>query len=273
MGWYRRGSSVKGVKGAKRAYRAKRTRVAKVAVRKIVKQVIRRQQEVKDAPSYQQLNQSCQPYDSGASQAPTVWNVANSLGSITVGAGQGQRIGNEISIRSFTVRGVLRWFQISPSSLVHLPMYCKMFIGRKKIDQLAPTFTDFGALFQLGSATQAPAGTSMDMFMPINRDVFDIFYQKVYKLGIFNSQQLGPTVTSQNNDFPSNRFYKINLLKHLAKTIHYNDTVAAPSNRLAYLYMWVLPCYADGTVCNNASYLINGQVINSFVADIKYTDD
>lgn len=107
------------------------------------------------------------------------------------------------------------------------------------------------------------------MISDVNRNQFQIFYDKVVKLGYATAEGTGNNAGQQyfaNNDYKFNIMRKINITKMLAKTYGYNDSTTDPSSGRA-LFIWFFYANADGGA-QNTNYKQANIAIN-----VDYTFD
>lgn len=223
----------------RRTYR-KRTPVkkqVKKAVKKVhkqifakkVKQVINRMAEEKTASNFggvqliEVFNSTLTPPQS------TILDITNALYQIAQGTGQGDRIGNRITLTKFNFKGYVTF--ASPGAT--LPIYLKMIVFKQKLDGNNP---DMSRMLHNGNTDIAPTNTLRDIIIPLNNDYYTIFATRTFKLGT-------STVVT-NNDFSLTKFFNINMLKH-CKNVVYSDSLTDPTNKK--FYVGFLAGYNDGT--------------------------
>jgi len=172
------------------------------------------------------------------------------------GAGQSQRIGNKIKMKRWIIKGQIQpnfpGIAFTESLFLNRSYqgYLTLFFGRRKdignID---------GSLFQLldnGSSALAPAGTSTEMLLPINTDVYKVYWKKTFKMGA----AYGPNASVQqspNNEFNLTRTFGFDVCKYILKNriLCYNDTDQTTSDRdLQRLAVWAIWRPAIGSLSN-----------------------
>jgi len=247
-------------RSAKRSNYSKSKKYTPKPVKKIVKSalksnfnkkvmaVVHRNEETKIAQPLANNDVQIVPYQlAGAgidSIAPTSFDIIPLLNGIPVGSGQGARVGNQIDNVRITLKGSIA--NISASTR---PFMVKMIVFRDKKNQFAPFATPDGVnnlsdFLQYGNGVINPQNSAIDMVRYINRDRYTVYATRMFKLGSSTSS------SNPNNDFSVQRYFKIDLSKHISK-IRYsesNDTgnnpgVVTPQN----LWVTFLVCYADGT--------------------------
>jgi hypothetical protein len=206
---------------------------------------------------------------------PTMNVVPCFLHPLTQGDQEGQRIGNQIRVKTLIHKYILfptAWdVTVNPFPQ---PTEVIMWWGRlKRSATEAPTAADFQRLFQFGAAAVAPTGDLRDCIAGVNKDLFTIFATRRHKLG--NASILGATYINPadqqyftNNDFKLNIVNTINLTKHMKKVQKYDDDDIANVGQ-SQVFNWVTAVNSDGTL-NTATTLLPVQYYSYFT--IKYED-
>lgn len=210
-------------------FRKKTTRLSK-SLRSAIRKVVVKQEEKK---MFVSTGSATLTYSSGTSTPvfPTL------VPAISQGAGQGQRIGNQVKITSnlvnlqFTQAGTLN---TDSPSLIRV-----MIISTKNAPTTTPTLT---GLFQNGNTSVDPvAGISdyNDFIRKVNRDVYMVAYDKVIKVGSANSTV--SYASNLNNDFHNYVRLNLNMTKKLGQVQKFNDATTNPISRYWYLVCFVQP--------------------------------
>lgn len=252
---------------------SRRPRISR-AVKSYVKKTIHRMAENKVVNwTY---NGNLLPFNASASQwlAYNVMGLYPNSSSLTIsqGVGEGQRIGDKISIRKGMLKFVItqNTYNASTNSSP-MPYDIRIMIGYNKQNPVTgPDFSAFSELFQNGNSFSAPTSNLYDMIQQPNKDSWGIVYDKVVKVGpalgyntTFNQGfQLMP-----NNDYKYSCIRKINITKYLAKSYGFNDTNNNPKTGKA-LYVWFLYAPAVGVTASSTE-----QPLKIFTAvDLEYED-
>lgn len=156
--------------------------------------------------------------------------------NIPQGTAQGERVGNEILPVSLKLRGVIRaesYFD-NTTNYNPCPLYVTLWVVKLR-QHLNDTFTDLSTVmqntfFQFGSVSQGFSGTLTDLVRDVNQDHIQLITRKVYKLG-YNQYVSAFAINSANNinqqyannDTAHCKMFKIDLSKHLPKTMKFND--------------------------------------------------
>ena len=231
---YKRKSAAK-----KRVYKKRSPKPSKALVRTI-KRVVAKRIETK--------------YDSsqvafGVNYYNSTINTLNTfvlIPAIAQGVGEGSRIGNIINVTRFNVR-----FQLflGLSSLPVLPVFCRVMIGRQKLNPFVnPNLLagGYGDLFRLGNNPVCPQNNYFDQFLIKNSDNWTIIYDKMFKCG---SQVQSAVYASATNNDCSTIFQKtVNISKHVKKLI-FSDTGTQPNNNAWYFF--IVPITACGTAVSS----------------------
>lgn len=248
------------VNGKKYA-KAARKRVAKVTAKsnvvKVVKEeVVKRVMEIAETKmavypwTCLQANGLCN-YNNASWSTFNILAITPFAGYLTIsqGTGQNDRLGNKIRTSRLTYRGVLHanpynvTYNSSPTPQV------VMFVVFKKRDLGGNTLlTSIPSFYQTGTGATAPQGSMFDICAPFNKDLYEIKYKRVFKVGASVNTGGGTAPNWQNmanNDFSRAAVFNMDLTKYIPKTILYNDGSSTPACDTVYA-CW-LPCPSDGT--------------------------
>lgn len=161
--------------------------------------------------------------------------------TILQGAGQGQRIGNSIRVKSLRLTGLIRALPYSALTNPNpTPIYVKLlFLTRKD----APTelYNSLTDVLQLGNDSVSPGASSQleRMQRPVNTDVWTYHTSRTFKVGYSSYSGTSADADQQvysNNDFKMNHFVNIDLTKYCTKNIKFDDNTANPSSRNIVMY-------------------------------------
>lgn len=171
------------------------------------------------------------------------------LVQINQGVTQGTRIGNSVrTVKCMAKIWITARNQDGTFNPTPTPQDVRIMVVKSKANPTVLTNTGgLGNLFQFGGASMAPTGTIYDLLQDVNTDVWTKCYDKVFKIG--NSSYTGTAANPgsnyfTNNDYKMNYIFKIDMTKHYAKLVKFNDTGSAPIVPL--LQLVVLPCNANG---------------------------
>lgn len=191
-------------------------------------------------------------FQSGNMWQLTPSSASNSFYTITQGTGAGQRIGNQVKLRSAIFKFVL-YPQVynAVSNPVPKPLDIIMYILSGKRSVLANTCSDLTTIFtsncyKLGSSSTSMLGNLYDVVSYINSDVLQLHYKRVFKLGPSNAQlQAGAVAGHSNNDYKYNIVRSLNITKYLPKTLTFDD--ANNNSTSKQVFAVFCPVNADGT--------------------------
>lgn len=188
--------------------------------------------------------------------------------SIAQGTGQGARVGNSIRTHSLIYEGVLYPNQYNatynPTPIPQEVMF--LLISRK--DTGDTLLTQLSALYQVGSATANPDGTLMDIIRDFNRDLYNVHYKRVFKIGAAENVGTGAVPGFQNyasNDFAYNRKFKMDLTKYIDKVVKFNDATNTQTGAKNYIFGVWMTCDADGTGATHQPTCVTSNLIFKFI--------
>lgn len=256
-------------KGLRRVAKTRRLRkVGKKQVARIAKRVVNSMSETKylrTAVNNGQLYGD--PAD--LTYQNNFMEVASTLGSITQGTGQGNRIGNRIRLTRCTMNIMLNGLDNAVPRLVMMYLVSDR---RNPTDANAADLQDAcnglsgaGGILQDGNTSIGFQKRHTDIMQRINEDRFMFFFKRVFKIGRAGAPT--GTTSAGNNDFSYLRRIKVNLLKYMPKVFRYSDASTVPAfQRRLFVCFHVVA--ADGTVLAAASPACN----ISYAYDIKFKD-
>jgi len=250
----------------KRTYAPKK-KYPMVSFNQRVNALIARNVENKKTPAAQAVAPVCAINSLGAITWYVLKDWHTNVWKIPQGAGQAQRIGNKLKMKKWIIKGQIipDYPGINFSENVYLNHsyqgYITLFFGRRHdigaID---------GSLFQLldnGSSSLSPAGSSTEMMLPINKEVYKVYWKKTFKMGASYGQNSSSN-QSPNNDFNLTRTFGFDVCKHIFKNriLQFNDTDQQASDRdLQRVAVWAIWRPAISSLYNPS---IGVQTRNSF---------
>lgn len=191
-------------------------------------------------------------------------SLTEAIDNVGQGTGQGDRIGNKITIKKNIFKGYM--YAINNTLTGGLPTNVTLYIGRLKVGISTPTNAAIAQMFQAGDTTFAPTDDNRASLYGINKNLWTVFFRRTYKIG-------GATSTSANaipanNDYKALQHFYVNLSKFIPRTINYNDGNNVSTN--AGLYAWF-------TISNFNDQIITGayapQVQYVALNELMFTDD
>lgn len=274
---------VKPSKGKVRIYLGKkkptkRKSALRSEMARVARRVMNKGEEIKQQTQFYTQDQSIL-FGNSAAVPPVQFfttPIGDVLNQIVQGTGQGDRIGNKISLRNMIVKGVVYTNSTTgPNGTpfgITGPVYVDVYLGYRR--DLQPVDTGLSQLFNDGDGWISPSGSSKDLLYGINTDKYVVLSRRRLKIG----QNTYSTSTASYNDYMQHRTYSFNLKKFILRhsKVYYNDTTGAPSSPLwNALSVWI-------TVINPATGLpfpstYTGTqylgVFTNYVSRVYYTDD
>lgn len=233
--------------------RAKRSKVSRrkapkrsvsTAVKQYVKRTIGRGEENKMVN-----RQNTTSYTTGIALA---WNDISI--SVPQGLGAGQRIGNQVKIKSVFFNMVLT---LANASLPpYAPNYygqfdCRLLMGSTRGNPFSsPTAIDNGQLLRFGSSTTGADSSLQSQMRPINKVYWNIGFDKKFKVGAGVGIAI-PFTTS--NDYRLSYLRRFNITKLFKKTQMFNDATGSNLAQNSSLYFNMIVCDYLGTPLNYTS--------------------
>lgn len=244
------------MKYAKKTYKRTFKKSGKKSIRKSsssLKQIVKKEMLKQAEPKY-------------CDNTPSVytWNASNTTMAAAVdlsvaynlaqGTGQGDRIGNQITITNAVLN--LNMLATTGSS----PQILTIFIGYIKDSRSTlPNAGTLATIFQDGNSSTGINETTLSLLRNINHDRFACS-RYTFKIGNNNSGG-----TTFNNDFPSFINKKISLSKVLGNVTWQTDGSTGVHTK--NLYMW---CQST-SIYNGSQAMAYMPVLNYFV-DVKFKD-
>lgn len=246
-----------GLRRKRIAYRRKRGS----SVAKVVKRVIRNQSEAKYAfYSF--------PITNFNSSADSTGDVCQIIPSIVQGLDQGQRVGDQIILKSICVRGNINIIpSISDNTrcrvAVRLVVVQPRMFGR--FDDIQANLESWLAqVMRIGTGTSVLTGVAPYLTAPLATDMVHVYYDKIFYLNTFyTTGTTGLSTASVGGATKMFKFYvkcKGKRLKYQTSTQGYNASFN-PVMLLAYQHL-------DGS----SSDVLNTAVSMQYYSDIRYTD-
>ncbi len=147
--------------------------------------------------------------------------------TVAQGTGQGDRIGNQINLRS-------AWLKISilaeDTALgASIPRWFDLFIFKNKRAQTTPTSADMLRFMQLGNNAISYNGDILNSMSSVNQDRFTLKLRK--RFALMNAYTVN---NQQGSAGPMARSLYFNVTKFLAKKLKYDEGVTQPMNDNLY---------------------------------------
>jgi len=163
-------------------------------------------------------------------------------GTIAQGAGQGQRIGNEVRVKKLMLNYVLRPTPYSAlTNPFPEPVEVDLFLGYvNQVPGFLPVPGDMTYLFQNGNSTAAPFGTLRDLISTVNKDYWTIKKRWRHKIGYSSANGTGSVANTQysnNNDFKLNVVNKLDITKLVDKKLKFLDSANTLQGKNLFFFM------------------------------------
>lgn len=214
-------------------------------------------------------------FNTATNGLPTIYSFGNlygslitgGLSSINQGSAQGDRKGNEITLKSAPIHLIFSRPEIyNGTDTVAQACNFKLVFAKLKRGIEKPVLGDFQRMFQDGGLANPVANNNIDLFKPFNRDLWTIKKTVPFRLS---------NVDAESNLQPADGlgWYKhvyLDLAKYLPKTIKFDDDDGDTTDDItnAGLYMFLLG--ASGTPTNTSLEYARCQV--SFSHWVEYYD-
>jgi len=192
---------------------------------------------------------------------------------IAQGPGQGERIGNKIRTKKAIVRFHLNAGPYDTiANAVPVPQYISVRIWKDKlaIASLFPTgLTTLAEFLQDANGTQPLSGNMGDVVYNVNKDRYEVYWEKIYKIGYSGNAGSGSDSTQgffSNNDFAFSKFVRLDVTKFLPKTIQFEDANTTPYSPGIYISF-------DSINSNGSASVANTWDANLIISqEFTYTD-
>jgi len=248
----------------KRVYKKKT--VAKSSVKTMIKKALDRRIENKHGGTTGQLG----AYQDGAN---TVIGSFQLLPVITQGVTESTRVGNTIKMKNIFMKGFLRYnttglLNVTPTNPI--PYHVRIFIGKLKYTNAAPSVSEFNGLLRTGSSNVPFNSTDgLSLCRKVNTEQFTVYYDKIFKLGTAIPSQTSSVFNVangiSNNDYKLNHYIKINMTKFCKKNFIYDNNATGPTNNGLYMWAGLVDALAsDITLGNTPPVVLDFDIEYSF---------
>jgi len=184
----------------------------------------------------------------------------NNFFNMSQGTDQAQRVGNQIKLKRWIIKGFVTPSQSLSPGLDTTPYDIHGFIGTVKIMLLKtrnnqPISTDLTRLLQNGATAVPPLGSQFDVLYPVNKDLYKVYWTRTFKCG---SAAANPTILGSgaslianyypiqaNNDYKMQHSFGLDVCKYIGKDakITFNDgttqaILPASMNNITLVAFW-----------------------------------
>jgi len=249
---------------AKKAPRRWGKKMNVVAVNALVKKAIASNVENKKTISYNYTtnNEVCRVSSTGVKDwfLQKDWNIK--LFNIPQNSSVSGRIGNVIKLKRWVIRGqIAPWSNNQTNTCLgntlcgHIDIYFGRLLTNGEITSTLPSFIDNG------STSVFPTGNQDQIFKPVNKDEYKIYYHKSFKMSPSQNQitPAGGNSVLSNNGFQLIRSFGFDVCQYICKNavIKFNDSDTDPNHdmirRLAMWATWT-PAIGDMAETANATH-------------------
>lgn len=173
--------------------------------------------------------------------------------NVSSGTANHNRIGNKIQLRKCFLQGFIRFNQVNNHSC-----YVRWALVRFKpcVKQTLDS-GDFSKLLSRGTTTSGLNGDMSDIFLPINREKFQVYAQRVLYFGSYDK-----TTASTGDHFQ--RKFMASITKHAKRPIQYQDQAEffPDESKTRQIHFIAWSAFATGAVPTNSLLKVTGAFIN-----------
>lgn len=198
------------------------------------------------------------------------WFIINNwdtfLFTIPQGVAEQQRVGNQMKLKRWIVKG-----QIHPDPVGYNPNqipnsttpnttcgFVDLYFGR--LNSNDEVSSDLPKFLDNGSSSVSPTGQQNQIFKPVNKDLYKIYYHRRFKMapsatGFGASGSLATQAMYPNNDFSLVKTFGFDVCKYICKNaiVKFDDASQQPQNSMIrQLAMWATWTPAIGDMTLNA---------------------
>lgn len=233
----------------------------KTGIRKMVRRMISRSQETKEY---------ILSFNSGilsqTSAAQTVSNTQYLMPSFTQGTGNGQRIGDKVSVCNWIVKGcvgIANAATLTTAYNARVVIYSVKDYNQEATGTNLPTI-EASNFFRSTNTTQSANGYfSTEGLLPINRQRINVYYDKSFICGT----DYGTKTVNSNSTLPSQHKFYCNLRKHF-KTLKFDENGTYPNFPLN-ADLWITVFW--NSIDNQVGAGTNTGTI-ALISDVKFKD-
>lgn len=195
----------------------------------------------------------------------------NTFWTISLGTGQGARVGNQVTTRKVMLNYILRPTSYdATTNPIPQPSIVQLMLGYVKLTPgTLPVAADVNNLFQSGSSVAAPNGSLRDIISVINKDYWVIKKRWTHKIGYAENSATGASGSDANfanNDYKYSAIKRLDITKFVPKVLHFNDSNASTLTK--NLFFMVQAVSAAGGIYGSNRLPVNIE----FWIDYHYQD-
>lgn len=241
----------------------------KASVKKIIQETLSRSMEKKtlqfapNAIALVNVNNSNWPSSNVLRLTP-----GNSGPNLLQGAGQGQRIGNQVNVKKLMFNFTLssRPYDAGNNPTPEANFVRMILFYERDFPNDVPNPTT--NLFQLGSSSSAIIGNVSDMIAPVNTDLYVQLAERTFKVGYasYPDPTTGALINGSNNDFEQTVLCKWDVTKYVPKKMQFSDNSSEPTSR--GLFVCIMLARANGGAGGSTTVPISMR----YWTDLEFTD-
>ena len=244
-----------------------------------VNQIVSRNIENKQTPSVNNTQNIC-TLVGGVPSWFLINNWDTYLFTIPQGVAEQQRVGNQIKLKRWIIRGSIHPRDVNFNTTTNIVNstcgYIDVYFGRTTTNE--EVTSDLPKLLDNGSSSVNPTGQQNQIFKPLNKDAYKVYYHKRFKMS--PSSGITPQLpnalnTLPNNDFALCRTFGFDVCKHICKNavVKFEDAGQQPQNfMIRQLAMWATWTPAIGDMNLGISQNVNHYYQISTCSYAEYED-
>lgn len=201
-------------------------------------------------------------------------NAYNCYYQIPKGTEQADRVGTQVTPISNTIR---MYFNVKPiqtqagvALVPSYPVMVRVFLVRNKVsnsDNLAtPGNTFFNNFFQQGNTTVGFQGNMLDMLLPVNKEKWHLYEQRIFRLGLPSNTGDYQSGASATDNAGFNKKVVFYCRKHFKRTLQYTDLdVSFPQNHNMWLVFTSVLANGSAPLADQTYGLVETHLTHDFV--------
>lgn len=160
--------------------------------------------------------------------------TSTQLLNMVQGYNQSERIGNQIKLKRWIIKGTLCYepkFSISGNPVFSQGTgYVDLYFGRRM--DMSPVPADLANLYENGATVSTPSSQVLERTYRINKDIYKIYWHRRYKIGQSIDDTSGIIAGTNNNDYKLSRDFGFDICKMVCKNrvIKYTDEDATSNS-------------------------------------------
>lgn len=168
-------------------------------------------------------------------------NFLSLMPILSQGTGEGERIGNQITIKKVMLRFTI--YMDSTYANASVPKYVDFYIVKYRNSNSQPSVTDANKLLQQGNGATSYNGEILDGLRDVNTDLYILKKRKRWTM----CNAFTATNPIGYGSLKGMMTMKFNITKFYKKYIKFSDTITSPSNDNLFLCVGTTDYYQTGT--------------------------